>query len=239
MILNKNRSPRAKGAEVTTRRKGFTLIELLVVIAIIAILAAILFPVFARARENARRASCQSNLKQIGLGVLQYTQDYDEKYPLSVTRPAVSADQESWRYTVQPYVKSNQLFDCPSFTGDKYDGRKGDGPSSYGYNDLYFDWDLGLHAASAVALAEINKPSQTVYAMDSLGNMRLFPFGATGATESRADLKPEARHLETCNVLFTDGHVKSMKMNALCEQQTTEDGVALTGNEQFVLWNLK
>jgi prepilin-type N-terminal cleavage/methylation domain-containing protein len=63
------------------KRTGFTLIELLVVIAIIAILAAILFPVFARARENARRASCQSNLKQIGLAVYQYTQDYDEKCP--------------------------------------------------------------------------------------------------------------------------------------------------------------
>src|SRR4028118_1774787 len=63
-------------------RSGFTLIELLVVIAIIGILASILFPVFARARENARRSSCQSNLKQIGLGILQYTQDYDEKLPL-------------------------------------------------------------------------------------------------------------------------------------------------------------
>ena len=65
------------------KKKGFTLIELLVVIAIIAILAAILFPVFARARENARRASCQSNLKQISLGVMQYTQDYDERLPLA------------------------------------------------------------------------------------------------------------------------------------------------------------
>ena len=66
------------------KRSGFTLIELLVVIAIIAILAAILFPVFARARENARRTSCVSNLKQIGLGIMQYTQDYDERYPLPV-----------------------------------------------------------------------------------------------------------------------------------------------------------
>lgn len=68
-------------------RRGFTLIELLVVIAIIALLAAILFPVFARARENARRASCQSNLKQIGLSVVQYTQDYDETFPLQARKP--------------------------------------------------------------------------------------------------------------------------------------------------------
>ena len=92
--------------------KAFTLIELLVVIAIIAILAAILFPVFARARENARRASCQSNLKQIGLGVLQYTQDYDEKMvPAQVT---VNGNNITWRGMIYPYVKSVQLFKCPS-----------------------------------------------------------------------------------------------------------------------------
>src|SRR5471030_268187 len=73
------------------RKRGFTLIELLVVIAIIAILAAILFPVFARARENARRASCQSNLKQLGLATLQYVQDYDERYPMDHTDPDASA----------------------------------------------------------------------------------------------------------------------------------------------------
>lgn len=97
---------------------GFTLIELLVVIAIIAILAAILFPVFARARENARRASCQSNLKQIGLGLLQYAQDYDE------TSPATNFGPDNWRSNPQtsykwmdaiyPYVKSEQLYSCPS-----------------------------------------------------------------------------------------------------------------------------
>ena len=85
------------------RRAGFTLIELLVVIAVIAILAAILFPAFARARENARCASCQSNLKQIGLGLMQYIQDYDESMPF-----------ENWNTVTQPYLKSTQIFDCPS-----------------------------------------------------------------------------------------------------------------------------
>jgi prepilin-type N-terminal cleavage/methylation domain-containing protein len=88
---------------------GFTLIELLIVIAIIVILAAILFPVFARARENARRSSCQSNLKQIGLGVMQYTQGYDERNPMKN-----QSNNLRWNQAIQPYVKSVQLFACPS-----------------------------------------------------------------------------------------------------------------------------
>src|SRR4028118_1729019 len=98
----------------TRRTEGFTLIELLVVIAIIAILASILFPVFARARENARRASCQSNLKQIGLGFAQYTQDYDERYPRVGGKNAFNYYSPSWRVAIYPYVKSTQLFSCPS-----------------------------------------------------------------------------------------------------------------------------
>lgn len=96
--------------------RGFTLIELLVFIAMIVILAAILFPVFARARENARRTSCASNLKQIGLGVMQYTQDYDEAYPnfnFFVNADNVRVD---WSLAIQRYVKNMQLFVCPSDT---------------------------------------------------------------------------------------------------------------------------
>ena len=93
-----------------TAKRGFTLIELLVVIAIIAILAAILFPVFGRARENARRSSCQSNLKQIGLALTQYVQDYDEQFPVTNQNNW----QTPWTLRVQPYIKSTQVFMCPS-----------------------------------------------------------------------------------------------------------------------------
>jgi prepilin-type N-terminal cleavage/methylation domain-containing protein/prepilin-type processing-associated H-X9-DG protein len=95
-------------------RAAFTLIELLVVIAIIAILAAILFPVFARARENARRSSCSSNLKQLGLGILQYTQDYDETYSPGIGPSGSQWWQTGWARNIEPYLKSVAVYRCPS-----------------------------------------------------------------------------------------------------------------------------
>lgn len=102
------------------RRSGFTLMELLVVIAIISILAAILFPVFSRARDNARRASCQSNLKQIGLSFIQYSQDYDNFSPSPANRSrSTNVGRKSWPSVLMPYVKSTQIFVCPSVSPNR------------------------------------------------------------------------------------------------------------------------
>ena len=108
-------SPAPVRGALRRRAAAFTLVELLVVIAIIAILAAILFPVFARARENARRSNCLSNLKQIGIGFMQYTQDYDEQGPMtSMSGGMMSMGAYSWTTSTQPYIKSAQVFRCPS-----------------------------------------------------------------------------------------------------------------------------
>jgi prepilin-type N-terminal cleavage/methylation domain-containing protein/prepilin-type processing-associated H-X9-DG protein len=124
---------------------GFTLIELLVVIAIIAILAAILFPVFARARENARRTSCQSNEKQIGLGILQYAQDYDEHYVMHLTTADGTfanypSATDGWVLAIQPYVKSFQLFHCPS---DPNSQQLAD-PTADSFTSYALNYDIGF-----------------------------------------------------------------------------------------------
>lgn len=135
-------------------RKGFTLIDLLVVIAIISILAAIPFPVFARARENARRSSCQSNLKQIGLGFMQYSQDYDEKFPLA--RPG-AAGTATWDVSLQPYLKSTQILVCPSdSTAPSVDmssvlGYGADSRRSYAYPNYIGGATTGTQALAAPA----------------------------------------------------------------------------------------
>lgn len=179
---------------------GFTLIELLVVIAIIAILAAILFPVFARARENARRSSCLSNVKQLGLGFLQYAQDYDEKLPGSWNDK--NDEAQWWGAKIQPYVKSSQLFFCPSDSDSSSSQPIGRGNTSYGFNYAFLDADPGTYSKGGISLAQLYIPAQTLILADS-GNST-----NKSLIYSQAAFAPVPRHFEGVNVYFCDGHAK-------------------------------
>jgi prepilin-type N-terminal cleavage/methylation domain-containing protein/prepilin-type processing-associated H-X9-DG protein len=165
------------------RRRGFTLIELLVVIAIIVILASILFPVFGRARENARRTSCQSNLKQIGLGLQQYAQDFDGWTPGS------SFFGQSWPSMIHPYIKSEQLWACPSGESDKIRRNSTLGPASTRtYCGLSTDGDGSSNASLKIVKGPISYtlnniqagpfPTETPYGWSTPGFME--PVGSSG-----------------------------------------------------------
>jgi prepilin-type N-terminal cleavage/methylation domain-containing protein/prepilin-type processing-associated H-X9-DG protein len=213
--------------------RGFTLIELLVVIAIIAILAAILFPVFARARENARRSSCQSNLKQIGLGFRQYTQDYDEKYPPVHGGPAGSETKNGWAVQMQPYLKSVQIFQCPSETnpGTSAPDAPAAGSSGIGYTDYWYNSTL-----AGKSEAQVEYVALTVLSGDGTSGNSTLVFSGDNATDGvrsdgtaavvttaagRAAVAAATtaaplggfglRHLDGVNYAFADGHVKWLK----------------------------
>lgn len=199
------------------RNRAFTLIELLVVIAIIAILAAILFPVFAQAREKARQATCQSNLKQIGAAVQMYSQDYDETLPNSGTGPDGGDDTG----ILQPYTK--QLFGqgiwrCPSHA--KFEPANG-WTSSYGYNFEYLlvagpDYPHSGYNGfnnSGVPLSFLAHPADTLCFMDQTvpaGNTKLWSYVIRPGDAANADGfgRPDFRHSGQANVLYCDTHVK-------------------------------
>ena len=232
--------------QIHYKKTAFTLIELLVVIAIIAILAAILFPVFARARENARRSSCQSNVKQILLGVLQYTQDYDENYPLTQNNVTGLPDSiRSWYNLTQPYLKSTQIFSCPS---DSATDPAANTSTTGNYHVSYIaNAAFGTVATGPISLAAVESPSTTVYMADGMkqtdgvttttaglvekpAGLRLMAYANNGSPQSAADLNwggPNARHLETAVFGFADGHVKSGRVESYYGPGTSAKGKCL------------
>jgi prepilin-type N-terminal cleavage/methylation domain-containing protein/prepilin-type processing-associated H-X9-DG protein len=220
--------------------RGFTLIELLIVISIIALLAAILFPVFSRARENARRASCQSNLKQIGVGMLQYAQDYDERITPWGPRVDTTTGVHTWATVVsapyiwhtrlQPYVKSYEIFRCPSMrkapSGTKDDGQW----PSYGLPGRPDDAAHTVYDYVGLHLGVVQDPSRTYLAVETVGDRNetnnankgdgryYIPWSgewpdANGPNPTGTNFASD-RHLGTSNVLFFDGHVKALNQTA-------------------------
>lgn len=198
-------------------KKGFTLIELLVVIAIIAILAAILFPVFARAREKARQTSCLSNVKQLALGAMMYVQDYDEimfarcsgSWTDTVNR-VIWCPRVGYPSLLDPYIKNTQIGRCPSVPD-----RNG-----YGYNII-----LGN-----VAMAKINRPAEKVlFGDDTFGSFTYYrpsqgvnSWGANFVTPEGTSSTstppitwgvncPYGRHNDMVNIGYCDGHAKVTK----------------------------
>lgn len=219
--------------KVTCRKagRGFTLIELLVVISIISILAAILFPLFARVRENARRSTCQSNLKQVALGFMQYIQDFDEQYPRDFFS-AVAPDIHGWADAIQPYIKNIQIYQCPSHSGNNpptpYGTPTGIGTTNTGYTDYWYNYRIG---ATGLKVSLIGFPANSVLTFD--GSDSTTPAGCYQGNgynrQARVSaLKPitcgtpaaSKRHLDGANFAFIDGHVKWLEPNAVLPGDT-------------------
>jgi len=210
---------------------GFILIELLVVIQIIAILASMLFPVFARTRENARKASCMNNLKQLGLGFLQYTQDYEEKYPvglqdtgdygIGVGWGGVGWGGVGWGGQIYPCVKSTQVFLCPSYRPEVHITVPLTPPEvriSYAWNTSISNKQTGLGAASRVAV--LTAPVKTIMLLEVHANAKAI-LGADTGQEN-----PGTTQSDYCTPA-TNGHCRRMWRNQ--NAGTNNAGAFMTG----------
>ncbi|MBW3622412.1 MAG: DUF1559 domain-containing protein [Armatimonadetes bacterium] len=207
--------------EDARNRRGFTLIELLVVIAIIAILAAILFPVFAKARERARMTSCANNMKQIGIGMKTYMTDWDDNYPMNRYADSshrvggcgsLDGSKNTWKTSLQPTLSSVDVYRCPSNErGDRMDDT-GRYPISYAYNGGPF-WEFRPGCDySAVNEADIPDPVGTIMILESkAGNPDIGPWILDDGPASLQDNWFNT-HQGTMNWIFADTHVKAMKM---------------------------
>ena len=224
------------------RRSGFTLIEILVVITIIAILAAILFPVFARARENARRASCASNLKQLGLAFLQYTQDYDERLPImahgvtnevgwvfvtTIDNGGTTSKFDVASGSLFSYVKNTQVYVCPSDTHGQQAGL------SYAVGTCIGVGNESTGMLPGKSLAVFPEPATTLLLSEEDAS-----FSSSGNGSSTNDgygiqcldgrCGITRRHLETGNITFLDGHVKSLKQERVFADNLIQGGPSYT-----------
>jgi prepilin-type N-terminal cleavage/methylation domain-containing protein len=209
------------------RRNGFTLIELLVVIAIIAILAAILFPVFAQAREQARMSTCLSNFKQMGLGVMMYVQDWDENYPISRLygfpgHSDCGQKTVTWKDETAPYVKNLQVYKCPSNKHkDQPDETKGNDAFglpvftiSYAYSGSAL-WSTVSTQSIPIRMGMIDEPARYIMLVESnqgcadMGIWALETASKSWGLTQGYFVHPTHR----MQALYFDGHAKSTKFS--------------------------
>ncbi len=202
-------------------KRGFTLIELLVVIAIIAILAAILFPVFARARSKARQTSCLNNVKQLSLGVLMYAQDYDDMLPRTYFQ---TSPYTLWTAVILPYVKNTQIYHCPEAGEVEWPATTAD--------DSRYDLSIGYSYDASntnCLLARIQQPAQAIMLADSNGYQWR---GTNAIVSSTSNWCINPRHNETANLGFVDGHAKAYPANAI----KTHNGLTADLNNDGAPW---
>jgi prepilin-type N-terminal cleavage/methylation domain-containing protein/prepilin-type processing-associated H-X9-DG protein len=208
--------------------KGFTLIELLVVIAIIAILAAILFPVFARAREKARATSCLSNLKQLATGMLMYVGDYDDCWPKAwgyrLPRPDGNTDEITWGVLIYPYVKNEALYICPSskyrkgwYVDSGHPDRVWNLVGGYGMNIYDQVYDTG-GPGNWKAISEMQYPAETILIGDNSYRPYIYLHRTLGPRYFTR------RHNEGANMALCDGHAKWYSYNTLAGNLGLWDG---------------
>jgi prepilin-type N-terminal cleavage/methylation domain-containing protein/prepilin-type processing-associated H-X9-DG protein len=220
------------------RRTGFTLIELLIVIAIIGILASITFPVFARVRDNARRTVCTSNIKQIGLSLMQYLQDNDDYMP--AWKLGAGSDTTYIPFMLNDYIKNGQIWKCSAMGDERniFDGSPDDFQTSYGINT--FNADTSFNVAAII------KPTETVAFSENWYNGNK-DVGASGVYPEYA-ASPYPRHMLAVKdgkldgqavIGFVDGHVKALNIKEVLVTGTTEEGndLSLVAGGEYLLWN--
>jgi len=202
-------------------RRGFSRVEAVALCGAALLSSALLIPAlaqtnpfdfFGNARENARRASCSNNLKQLALGVVQYEQDYDERMPpVSTPNKNLGKDGFGWAGVIQPYIRSTTVYQCPS---EKHPALDSPDPTKPNYTDYWMNT-----RASGLEIARMMSPSQTLLAGDgdggspnSTARYNIASLPASWRTKSGS---PARRHLDMANYAFLDGHVKLLKPTAI------------------------